>query len=263
MDGSKTRYQVCALNSEDFHLQNKNNPIFTFDHEFQDFDTLKLHRAVIPFTFYVFTQAYTSCTIQGVAVTWPVGNYTPQEWIAVVQPQVAGLTIGYSDITGKMTFTHSTNPVVVSFSATQLAYEVLGFSAGTNTNGTTTLVTPFVVQMSGPNFLMLRSSLGSFFNRNDMVFSKTARRTAVDSNNILAMIPITVNRNGVIVYEDDDTNDTQFTWDTISDKQISFYFTLGNRNDIVDFNGSSFQLWISGVKNMYQPNTQMNQYTRT
>lgn len=259
---NEPRYAMLHLNSADFVYGDINRPTFIFEHEIDNFDSLRVTRAMIPFTYYVFSSGYTSMTIQGTAVSWPEGNYTPAEWIAIVQPQVAGLTITYSDTTGKFTFSSASN-ITLSFSATQFAWELIGANSGSTTPGTTTYTLPNVAQMSGPNYMYLHASNASFFNRSSMVYSICGKRTQTIANDIMAMIPIDVNRWGNIVYKEDDTLDTQFKWDTISDKQLSFYFTLGNRTTPINFNGSTFQIWINGSQEMFAATNQRNRNTRT
>ena len=81
------RYAMLHLSSGDFQYGDKNKPTFIFEHEIDNFDSLRVTRAIIPATYYVFGAGYTSCTIQGTVVSWPQGNYTPAEWIGLVQPQ--------------------------------------------------------------------------------------------------------------------------------------------------------------------------------
>ena len=256
------RYAMLHLSSGDFQYGDKNKPTFIFEHEIDNFDSLRVTRAIIPATYYVFGAGYTSCTIQGTVVSWPQGNYTPAEWIGLVQPQVAGLTITYSDTTGKFTFTSASN-ITLSFSATELAWELIGANSGSSTPGTTSYTLPNTAQMSGPNYLYLHASNANFFNRSSMVYSNCAKRTQTQPNDILAMIPITVNRWGLIEYKEDDSVDAQFRWDTISDKQLTFYLTLGDRTTVLDLNGSTYQLWINGTQSMYSSTNQRNRYTRT
>lgn len=243
MTESKGSYRQLYLNSADFYTGSTNNPTFSFNHELSDFDYIKLEEVIVPFTYYVFSSpSNVSCTINGVNVVWPAGNYTPSEWIAVVVPQVVGLSITYSGITGKMTFTHTTNPVVITFSASQQAFDLLGLRAGTNTNGTTTFVTPDVCRFAGPNFLYLRSSIASTFNRDELYYSQQSQQVVPYPNNILAAIPVTVGRYEVSFY----TSNVQsfLEWNSITDKKFDMYFTLGNRTEVVDFNGHTFQLFF-------------------
>lgn len=235
-------YKEITLDSANFRTGSINRPTFYFDSFMDDFDYVIPSRLIIPTTYYVFSSpAYVSCTINGTAVSWAAGNYTPSEWIAIVQPQVAGLTITYSTVTNKLTFAAGST-VTVSFTSTQRAWELLGFNAGSNTNGTSTLTTPNVIQFSGPNYLVLHSRLASVFNNNSIYFSKNLTGATQEDNFII--VPVDVNRNSVIFY----TAIPQrfFEWFDSSTKSLEFYFTLGQRTEVVDFNGGTFQIKLSG-----------------
>jgi hypothetical protein len=135
-----------------------------------------------------------------------------------------------------------------------LGWELLGLNAGTNTNGTTTFVSPNVCQFAGPNFLYLRSSIASTFNRDELYYSQQSQ-PSLYPNNILAAIPISVGRYEVSFY----TSNVQsfLEWSSITDKKFDMYFTLGNRREEVDFNGHSFQIFFGMMSKPVQ-HTQYN-----
>jgi hypothetical protein len=235
-------YKEITLDSADFRTGSLNRPTFYFDSFMDTFDYVIPTRITVPTTYYVFSSpSYVSCTINGTAVTWAAGNYTPAEWISVVQPQVSGLTITYSAITNKLTFTAGST-VTVAFSATQKAWELLGFNAGSNSNGTTTLTSPNVVQFSGPNYLVLHSRIASVFNNSSIYFSKSITSGVQEDKFI--MVPVDVNRNSVIYYTA--LPQRFFEWFDSSTRSLEFYFTLGQREELVDFNGATFQIKLAG-----------------
>lgn len=242
MSHSNYTYQQIVLNSDDVASGNR----FQFNQAIDDSEFFQLKAAIIPFTYYVFTSPnYTSCTINGTTVTWAAGNYTASEWISVVVAQLTNITITYSAITNKLTFVHGLGTTItITFSATEKAYELLGMNAGTNTNGTASFTTPKTVNFSGPNFLYLRSNtLGSIFNNSSMFYSASTRLDR-NTSNIIAMIPINVNRNDIVFYEN--MLDIFFSWPSYGNKQIDLYCTLGNRTEIMDFNGNTFQITLHG-----------------
>ena len=71
---SMERYSMLHLNSEDFVYGSKDQPTFLFEHEIENFDYLRLIRAYVPFTYYVFSSGYTSCTVQGIHIATPPEN---------------------------------------------------------------------------------------------------------------------------------------------------------------------------------------------
>jgi hypothetical protein len=255
-------YRELTFNSDDFKYNNQNNPGFVFDQQIQDVSLLQIHRAIVPTTYYVFSAPYyVSCTINGQAISWPEGNYSASTWIATVSPLLSNTTITYSDVTGKITIsTTNATPASISFTGTpiapattpipQLAWELLGFNRGTSTNGTPTLVAPKVAQFSGPNFVYLRSSiLASVVNNETMSYSASTTNNVnstplySESDNILAMIPITENTGSVVNYINDSARFLWFSPTTL--RRVDFYFTLGNRSFPLNFNGVPFQLRLA------------------
>lgn len=233
-------YKEVSLDSASFKTGSKDRPTFYFNTFMDDMDYFCISKVILPTTYYVFSSpGYVSCTIGGTVVSWAEGNYTPDEWIAVVQPQVAGLTITYSLITGKLTFAKA-GAFSIVFAATEKAYELLGFPAGT-TSGTNTIAAPFIADFSGPNYCILHARLASVFNGSSIYFSETTEDVAQDS---LKLIAIDENRNSVVVYRNE--REEYFEWFDTQCRNLEFYFTLGTRKETMSFNGNSFQLVVSG-----------------
>jgi len=240
---SEEFYKEVTLDSADFRIGSINQPTFYFDSFIDDFDYMKPTRVIVPTTYYVFSSpSYVSMTFNGVGIAWPAGNYTPAEWIAVVQPLLpVGADVAYSPVTNKLTFTH-TSPITITFSNSQKAWELLGFNAGSNTNGTTTLTSTNVIKFSGPNYLVLHSRIASVFNNSSIYFSKAQKEVSKEDRFVI--IPVEANRNSVIFYSSIPLR--FFEWFDTSSKTIEFYFTLGQREEIVDFNGETFQIKLAG-----------------
>lgn len=242
-------YKEIILNSEDFTYGSKNAPIFHFEQVIDDSDFFQVHRVTVPFSYYVFDSGRTSMTVNGVPYTWPQGNYTPNEWVAVMANLLpATMICSWDAVTNKISFKNTLNaPFNVTFAASEKANVELGFPTGDTAAvsfGTYYLATaPFVCNFSGPNFLYLRSNTASIFNNTEMFFSRNNIDTS-NSGDILAMIPLEGNRNTVTNYVDQTNN--FFQWKTIGNKRLEFYFTLGNRPERVNFNGQSFQLRLHG-----------------
>jgi len=161
------------------------------------------------------------------------------------------ITVTYSPITNKITFTTAGAPFSIIFNtidnpptfiSTQHGYRELGFEQNVTYGPATTITSPNVVNFSGPNFAYLRSPMASIFNGRDMFFSNST--VTVTGGNILAKIPITENRNSVVNFIDE--SDQFLQWQNVGNKRLELYFTLGRRTDQVDFNGESFQVTIHG-----------------
>ena len=238
-------YKEVNLDSGSFRYGSVNKPTFYFNTFMDDMDYLNVGKVIVPTTYYVFTSAYTSCTINNVAVSWPQGNYTPAEWITTIGGlyPALGITITYSPITNKLTFTGLAAFTIV-FGASELASTYLGFTTGTFSSSGNSIVSPNVVQMSGPNYLILHARIASVFNDNSIYFTPTQALGVAESRDKMCIIPITENRNSVMVY--DMVLDHFFEWLDTSTRNIEFYFTLGTRQEVVDFNGSTFQIKLTG-----------------
>lgn len=239
-------YKEITLDSKTFRAGNVNRPTFYFNTFMDTLDYVNVTKAIVPTTFYVFTNnGYTSCTINSVAVSWPAGNYTPAEWIAYIAATypALGVTITYSATTNKLTFT-GTGSFSISFAASELAFEYLGFNADSISSVANVITTPNVIQFSGPNYLILHARIASVFNDSSIYFNPSAPLGVAETRDKMIMIPITENRNAVVLY--DMTLDRYFEWLDSSTRNIEFYFTLGTRQDVVDFNGTSFQIKMAG-----------------
>lgn len=243
--GSTEFYKEITLDSANFRYGSKNKPAFFFNTFMDDMDYINVAKVIVPTTYYVFTSEYTSCTINGTAVSWPVGNYTPAEWISTINTTypALGVTITYSSITNKLTFTGGASFSIV-FTSAQLASEYLGFSNGTFNSTANVITSPNCVQFSGPNYLILHTKMASVFNDSSIYFSPSQPVGVPETRDKMTIIPVTENRNSVVFY--DLVLDRHFEWLDSSTRNIEFYFTLGNRSDIVDFNGTSFQVKLTG-----------------
>jgi len=182
-------------------------------------------------------------TVNATSITWPQGNYTPDSWIAAISSQLSAISVtaSYSTTTGKLSFAFA-GSISVSFSAAEKAWELLGFNSGTNGPATSTLQSPNVVNFSGPNYLYLRSNLASVFNDNSMIFSRNIRPGS--ANNAIKLIPVNVNSFGIIVFHED--TDRHYRWEQGGAREFEFYLTLGQREEVLDLNGGTFQLCIDG-----------------
>lgn len=249
--GDSYKYQEIVLDSGDYKHGDTNRPIFQFDQHIDDSQYFQVHRVTIPTTYYVFDATRNTMTVDGNGITWPPGNYTASEWIAEVTPLLpAGITVSYDPITNKLTF-ESAAPFTILFDAANEVDQQGGLELGfrndvlyNSVNNGLVWVIPseFAVNFSGPNFVYLRSSLASVFNNNSIIFSNTTVTST--GGDILAMIPVTENRNSVVHYVDD--SDQFLQWPDVGNKRVELYFTLGRRTDALNFNGHTFQVQFNG-----------------
>lgn len=250
-------YKEITLNSADLRTGSIDRPIFQFDTFMDTLDTLSISRVILPTTYYVFTSPnYVSMTINGTNYSWAAGNYTTSEWIAALAVLVPSVLITYSSITGLLTFTAAS--VNISFnSANEFAWQLLGFASAAGTNGAVAVsfTCPFAAQFSGPNFCYLRAKIASVFNGANLYFSRQLGDNSQEDK--LLMVPIDQNRNSVVFYIT--VADRYFDWADSSTRQLEFYFTLGNRTELMSFNGVPFQIVLTGYSSQYFITQRMSQ----
>lgn len=253
-------FKEITLDSSQARTGTLNRPVFYFDNFMDDLDFVHVSRVILPTTYYVFSSpSYVSMTINGQTATWPAGNYTSTEWIAVLQSTSAAtavaLTVSYSNVTGRLTFSGNTT-LTLGFGTTQRVWELLGFNAGNNTNGTSTITAPNVANFSGPNYAVLRARMASVFNGTSIYFSEILNDTSAEDRFI--MVPIDQNRNSVVFYTS--IPNRYFEWFDTQTRSMEFYFTLGTRSETLDFNGASFQIQLAGYARgtMYQQKLAQN-----
>lgn len=238
-------YKEITLDSSQFRTGTANRPTFYFNTFMDDMDFVNVSRVIVPTTYYVFSAPnYNTITINGTTATIAAGNYTAQEWITAVlaTPAATAITLAatYSPITNKLTFTASAT-ITLSFTGSMRMYELIGLNPGSNTNGTSTFVSPNVVQFSGPNYVLLRTRMASVFNGQSLYFAQGDSQV---SNDQFVLIPLDQNRNSTVFYTS--IADRYFEWFDTQTRAIEIYFTLGTRTEEVNFNGVPFQVTLAG-----------------
>jgi hypothetical protein len=157
-----------------------NWPLFRLARPISDIAAMKIVSAEIPFSYYVVNSInrFFVLNIGGIDFTIPipVGNYTGTSLAAIIQATMPPLYFcTFSSTTNRLTFT-TTIPIIPNYlrfgnsvdddGQFNLRY-VMGFGpyiSSTFTAGTP-LVAPFVLQISGPNYLYVNSKLyGQSFN---------------------------------------------------------------------------------------------------
>lgn len=244
--------------SFDINYTSDNWPLFRLGRPLSNIAAMKIVSAEIPFSYYVINlqnQTFTLTAVGGLTsiITIPIGNYTGNSLASIINANAswpATLTVSYSSVTNRLSIQNTGVTVTwyLSFGITgdngsTNPRFALGFGAGNSSNiaPSTTLLAPFVIQISGPNYLFLNSTLfGQSFN---LYLAEGANNNGLNGPQ-LCKIPVTTNAGGVIFYNDD----TDFTWFEMEDlntfNQIDFYITIGNvlGNIPADFNGGNISL---------------------
>jgi len=118
----------------------------------------------------------------------------------------------------------------------------LGFSGGINTSVGGTLNAPSVIQLTGPNYMLINSiALGATV--------KLYLPANYESGGLLAAdgppcckVPITVQPGGIIYWQDPDPTKYFDLENQMNLAHVDFYCSLGDNPAVVDFNGNSFSL---------------------
>lgn len=138
---------------------------------------------------------------------------------------------------------------------------LLGFNGGTiisttNTSpGGETIVTPNVIQITGPNYLYLNSQ--KFGNLTDLYLPSGAKNLyGGNSGPQIAKIPITCNPGGVIFWRDPDTLKYFDLENLGSLTELDFYLSLGNLSTQIPLklNGANFSVKFALLENTHTHN---------
>lgn len=197
---------------------------------------MKILQAEIPFVFDIITTrnntfVYTYNAVS-TTITIPTGTYTGTSMATQLQTLIAavtaGMTVTWSDITLRFTFTQTVGALAwsLNFGSRLTPYSQLGFLPNTTTSAIgvgSSIVSPTVASVTGPYYLYLNSrTLGSLVNFNLPDGAATATGPEV------ARIPINVNYGSVIFYNDPDPSKyfDFFVGNHITN--FDFYLTLGS-----------------------------------
>lgn len=244
-------------------------PVFFKRDIFQTLVAFKVLEITLPFSYYIVNPLTNTIPLRWnnvqAFVTIPNGNYTPQEFITTVNPLLAtaiataggggSLVLSYSVITNRFTFTFTSapansritfnriqGPVADAEFPTNTPAYFMGFYTSDNPFGTTfqnlsaTTTAATTQNISGPDYLVLRSNLGGFLGNN---VTSTAVFTPSQGLSI-ATIPINVNRNEVVQWE----NNTKEYFSIFPEQlnRMEFYFTTRDSLIPIEFNGRGFRL---------------------
>lgn len=258
-------YYEVSLDSEDFSSANSNSvtalnwPVFEIGgaRTLVNIVGLKVIGVSVPFSYYIVNSSNNVFTLTEsvsgpVVVTLGVGNYTSSQMITELDTQLTALgvesyTTTYSTSTNKFTITATTvtNPsFTLTFGTagdqgnTDLHW-YLGFNSGPNPSTANVLVSPNVINLSGPNYLYVNSEKWGQLTNNILPRGAT-NLGGGNRGPQMAKVPIGVGPNEIIQYTDPDPQ----YWFNVgfieSLQRIDFYLTLGNFKDVIDFNGLGF-----------------------
>lgn len=165
--------------SFDANYTSDNWPLFRMGRPISNIVAMKIVSAEIPFSYYIINAQNNTFIINvggtDVNVVIPIGNYTGNSLAAAITIALpAFFFCVYTSSTNRLTFSTSI-PITLNYlkfgasndnGSTNPRY-ALGFGAGNSATFTsgTDLIAPFVLQISGPNYLYVNSKLyGQSFN---------------------------------------------------------------------------------------------------
>lgn len=286
---SQLRYYEFQLDSAaaDYPMTNSTSihdwPLFKIGGKkpLENIAGIKILEAQIPFSWYVFNSANNTfiLTESGQAdtlVVIPPGNYTATQMLTALTTALNGASptpfsysVTFDSITQKITIWNNavaTSPFAFNFSgrADISPRQLLGFPIGvtisqlftaTGTPKGNYLVSPFVISITGPNYLYVNSlKMG---NLTDLFVPKGADTyTGGNGGPQMAKIPVDVQPGGTIIWQD--PSPTMFfdleNLSTLS--EIDFFLTLGNNSQFpLQLNGQSFSLKVGILVNEFSQST--------
>jgi hypothetical protein len=150
----------------------------------------------IPYSFYNINQNNNILYYQVLGVpsgistlTIPYGNYTAYNLVKYIQENLQnGLTISYSNITHKVSFTHTTNNFKLLVTGSSIL-EVLGFTNNMVYNSTSySLVSPYVLNLNTNNCICIMTNIET----------PNITSCALNNRKVLLSIPVNCNPNEYI-----------------------------------------------------------------
>ena len=191
-------------------------PLFNLSNTVQNVAGIKVIEAEIPNIFDAIGPNNNTLIFNDNAINYTItiatGNYTGADLATALQTAIAavrpGFLVTYNATTWKFTFTQ---PAAVTwgliFSTKYTLYSVLGFrvTSYSSSGAGSTIVSPFVAQVSGPLYLSINSfKFGRDLNINrvDQLLSNTPQ----EISSVICRVPVNVQKGAVIFYRDANLN---------------------------------------------------------
>jgi hypothetical protein len=273
---------AAAFSSGGYEITKENWPVFSIGakRDLEQIAAVKIIDVQIPFTWYVFNASNNTfqLTEDGEAaqtVTIPEGNYTISEFTPALEglldaaSAIAGVaytyTVTYDSRTQKIAI-YNNAAVTAPFTITMTSFDtspakMMGFAPDTAIVSQTfiapgpvpagdVLLPPFVINMTGANYLYINSNrLGVNV---DMYLPSG---TGGNSGPQISAIPISTNAGGVIDWIDPDPT-KYFNVDGLFQlREVDFYLTSGRSSVPLDLNGQSFKVKLAVLERRSQPLT--------
>lgn len=154
-------------------------------------NTVSLHSACIPLSYYIVNEENNEVIINGVTYTVTPGNYSAKNLCAAIQT-LTSIVCTLSTITNKITFSFG---IAFTLGAGTINY-ILGFESTTYTG--TSITAPRCVNVGGPSRVNVYTNI------------EVMNITSAGTNSLLACIPISTIPTSFVVYTDQGTNENIF-----------------------------------------------------
>jgi hypothetical protein len=204
---------------------------------------IQLLNAQIPYSFYVinYTNQFFRANLGSGITTYtiPVGNYTANSLITTINTVISqsSFVITFSNTTGKLTFSHTTNTFTIYNNFQYSIGNVLGFadnSTYTSTGTPNTLIAPYPLNLLGIKVLQVRSANLSMNNVSSVGGGFTT---------LLSSIPVSAVPFGMIDYKDTGNNLLTITNTTLDD--IDLDIIDGESGEYVNFNNQDWCITLA------------------
>ncbi len=252
-------------------------PLFLLGKPLNNIAALKVLEAQIPFSYYVFNSSNNKFILSEsggtpVIVAITPGNYTGSTITTELATQLNAATTVANTYT--VTFAIPTQKITVSAqtgAARSFSFTFgsnvndpgwtnprlwLGYAGGINTSTTSvtpTLISPFVVQLTGPNYIFINSiTLGAmvklFLPANFGGNYGSGPLNSADGPQI-CKVPATAQPVGITFWQDPDPQkwfDIE-NWNSMA--QVDLYLTMGDNPNPITLNGNSFSIKLGILTN--------------
>lgn len=263
---SALEYGEWLADSSQSNNLDADNPVFYLNSPFPKTIAFKVIAANVPFSYYVVNSQNNTFTLtvgaSSATVTLTPGNYNITNFMPMLQAALnaasasldsAAYTVTFNTVTSKLTITSSiSNNFKFSFDplgqdpyALRNPRHILGFPTGISTAAGTILVAPYVVNLTGSNYIYLCSSYMGTYNGDSLTIGSEG-----SSASVIAKIQVNTNPGGTIIYLDQDTLHYFSLNAAVLVERIDLFLAFGAPNNMlqpISLNGQPFDVKIGFV----------------
>ena len=213
-------------------------------HSFHEDDRIcvKLISAQIPFSFYTCTQSNNKIKLStnNTAYELPTGNYTVTSLTAALNTLLSGFTVTYDTTKMKLTITNNSDtPFSIDTTVESSARVLLGFSD--------TFPATLATSHTSDNVIDVTGGMRCIYMRSNIASSNVITSKDKAPGDVLAVIPISTNAGGVILYECPNPTHLMFTsMKSLTHIELSLTNEVGDR--LIDTNG---QHWVCELEILF------------